>query len=108
MLWRVTSPPVTHAHLSRYLDVGDIPESALEHEKALQLEMASGGGKAPAIVEKMVEGRLRKFYGEVALLHQPHLIEEGAPPVKKVLETVGKSLGLSLTLDGFALYSGGN
>ena len=43
---------------------------------------------------------------KVALLHQPHLIEEGAPPVSKVLAAAGKALGLTVTLEAFALYSG--
>ena len=59
-------------------------------------------------MEKMIEGRLRKFYGEMTLLHQAHLIEEDGPTVKKHLAAAGAGLGLEITVDGFALVSGGD
>ena len=58
-------PPPPPSDSIRYLDEHAIPAAALEHEKALQLDMASGSNKPQAIVDKMIEGRLRKFYGEV-------------------------------------------
>ena len=53
------------------LDVADgRPAAALEREKAILTEQARASGKPEAIIEKMVEGRMRKFYEEVVLLEQ--------------------------------------
>lgn len=49
----------------------DIPEEEREKERALLEEQAREEGKPPEIVEKIVEGRMRKFYEQNALLHQP-------------------------------------
>lgn len=46
------------------------------------MEQVAGSGKPPAIVAKMVEGRLGKFYAESTLLGQAHMIEEGNPKVR--------------------------
>jgi translation elongation factor EF-Ts len=45
--------------------------------------------KPPDVVEKIVSGRLRKFYEEVCLTEQEHMVEEGGPKVGKALEALG-------------------
>ena len=52
------------------LDVDGVDPAALEREKAVLAEQARASGKPEAIIEKMVEGRIRKFYEEVVLLEQ--------------------------------------
>jgi elongation factor Ts len=46
-------------------------------------------GKPADILEKIVNGRLRKFYEGVCLTEQPHMVEEGNPKVSKVLDQLG-------------------
>lgn len=46
-------------------------------------------GKPAEILEKIVTGRLRKFYQAVCLTEQPHMVEEGNPEVNKVLDSLG-------------------
>ena len=53
-----------------YLDIASVDPAALERERAVLREQARASGKPEAIVDKMVEGRLRKFYEEVVLLEQ--------------------------------------
>ncbi|HEU4618577.1 MAG TPA: translation elongation factor Ts [Gammaproteobacteria bacterium] len=55
----------------RYVTPDEIPKEALEKEREIFRAQASQEGKPPQIVEKMVEGRLRKFVDEVTLLGQP-------------------------------------
>lgn len=55
----------------RYVDESQIPQSELDHEKAILTEQALNEGKPANIVEKMVEGRLKKFKAEIALVDQP-------------------------------------
>ena len=45
--------------------------------------------KPPEVVEKIVTGRLRKFYEEVCLTEQEHMVEEGGPKVGKALQALG-------------------
>ena len=52
------------------LDVDAVDPAALERERAVLSEQARASGKAEAIIEKMVDGRIRKYYEEVVLLEQ--------------------------------------
>ncbi len=54
-----------------FLKPEDVAKDVVEHERALQVEMAVKSGKPQAIAEKMVEGRMRKFTGEISLTGQP-------------------------------------
>ena len=53
------------------LDVDGLDKTVVERERAVLTEQAKESGKPPQVIEKMVEGRLRKFYEEVVLLAQP-------------------------------------
>lgn len=55
----------------RYVDESQIPAEELEHEKNVLTEQALNEGKPANIVEKMVEGRLKKFKAEISLVDQP-------------------------------------
>ncbi len=79
------------------LDVNAVEPSALEREKAVLTEQAQASGKPPAVIEKMVEGRIRKFYEEVVLLEQVW-VHDGESRVKAVVQ----KLGLNLT--GFTRF----
>lgn len=77
------------------LDVSAVEPSALEREKAVLTEQAQASGKPPAVIEKMVEGRIRKFYEEVVLLEQVW-VHDGESRVKAVVEKLGlKLIGFS-------------
>jgi elongation factor Ts len=63
-----------------------IPAPVVERERRFRIEQAMESGKPKEIAEKMVEGGMRKFYEEVALLEQPFIKDES----KKVKDVVGK------------------
>jgi len=63
----------------------DIPAEIVEKERRFRIEQAVESGKPKEIAEKMVEGGLRKFYEEVALMEQPFVKDE----TKKVKDVVG-------------------
>ena len=52
------------------LDEEDVPEDLVSREKRIFLEQASSSGKPPEIIEKMVDGRMKKFFKEITLLGQ--------------------------------------
>ena len=56
------------------------------------------------VIDKMVEGRLSKFYAETCLLEQPYLIDDSAGSVSKVLAAAGKELGSDVRLTGFVRF----
>jgi elongation factor Ts len=87
-----------------YLDSSAVPAAALDRERAVLREQAQGSGKAEAIVERMVEGRLRKFYEEVVLLDQVFVID-GESRVGKVIEAAAKTTGKPIRVAGFVRFA---
>ncbi len=79
------------------LDITGVEPSELEREKAVLREQAAGSGKPAAIIEKMIEGRIRKYYEEVVLLEQMW-VHDGESRVKEVVRKAGG------TLTGFARF----
>jgi elongation factor Ts len=73
------------------LDVSAVDPAALEREKAVLSDQARASGKAENIVEKMVEGRIRKYYEEVVLLEQVW-VHDGESRVKAVVQKAGAKL----------------
>src|ERR1700736_5274097 len=88
----------------QYLDTSAVPGSALDPERAVLREQAQGSGKTEAIVERMVEGRLRKFYEEVVLLEQVFVVD-GESRVGKVVEAAAKAAGKSIRVAAFARFA---
>ena len=73
------------------LDVTAVDPSALEREKAVLSEQARASGKPEAIIEKMVEGRIRKYYEEVVLLEQVW-VHDGETRVRAIVQKAGGKL----------------
>jgi elongation factor Ts len=86
-----------------YLDTAAVPAAALERERAVLREQAKETAKTEAIVERMVEGRLRKFYEEAVLLEQVFVID-GESRVGKVVEAAAKSAGAPIRVAGFVRF----
>ena len=86
-----------------YLDTAAVPAAALDRERAVLREQAAGTGKSEAIVERMVEGRLRKFYEDFVLLDQVFVID-GESRVGKVVEAAGKAGGAAIRIAGFVRF----
>ena len=58
-----------------YVNPEDVPADVVAKEKEVQVEIAMNEGKPKEIAEKMVEGRMKKFTGEVSLTGQPFIME---------------------------------
>ena len=87
-----------------FLTVDSVDGAALERERAVLTEQAATSGKPPAVIEKMVEGRIRKYYEEVVLLEQVFVID-GETKISKVVENAAKTLGVPVKLVGFGRYA---
>ncbi|KAL4434430.1 hypothetical protein ABPG75_000871 [Micractinium tetrahymenae] len=84
----------------KYLDRSAVPAEALEAESRVLREQALKSGKPEKIVDKIVAGRLDKYYGEVCLLEQAYIMD-GDLQVRDVLKQSGKQLGADLKITGF-------
>lgn len=82
---------------------GDLDPALVEKERAVLADQARESGKPDAIIDKMVEGRLRKYYEEVCLLDQVFVID-GETRVSKVLEAAAKDLGKPVSIAGFVRF----
>jgi elongation factor Ts len=87
-----------------YLDIASVPPAALERERGVLREQARASGKSDGIIERMVEGRLRKFYEEVVLLEQIFVVDQETR-IAKVVENVAKTAGATIAVAGFARFA---
>ena len=72
-----------------YVSPSDVPSDEVEKERVILMKQNADSGKPPEILEKIVDGKLRKFYESICLTEQPHMIEEKNPKVSKVLKASG-------------------
>jgi len=82
------------------LSTSDLDPAAVERERAIFSEQAQASGKPEQVIEKMVEGRIRKFYEEVVLLKQAFVMNPDQT-VEQLVEAAGKELGSPVKILGF-------
>ena len=83
-----------------------LSKDVVERERNVQWELAKQSGKPDAVIEKMMEGRMRKFYEETVLLSQTFVID-GETQVSKVVEKAAKDLGAPVAIEGFVRFQVG-
>jgi elongation factor Ts len=87
-----------------YLDIASVPKSALDRERGVLHEQARATGRSEEIIEKMVDGRLRKFYEEVVLLEQIFLVDQKTK-ISLVVEQAAQTAGAPIRVSGFARFA---
>lgn len=90
-----------------FLKIEEVSADILAREKSIFTEQALALGKTGNIVEKMVEGRIRKYYEEAVLLEQIFMIEGENMKVRDFISACEKEQGMKITLEAFALYAVG-
>jgi elongation factor Ts len=88
---------LTQAHMDK---------AVVDREYAIQKDLALQSGKPEAVVEKMMEGRMRKYYEETVLLQQTFVID-GETQIAKVIEKASKDLGTPVAIEGFVRFQVG-
>ena len=89
-----------------YVNQSEVPTDVLNHEKEILRAQALNEGKPAAIVDKMIDGRVKKFYEEVCLLDQPFVKD----PSKTILDIVNESIltiGEKINIRRFTRYEMG-
>jgi elongation factor Ts len=89
-----------------YLSPQDIPEAEIESEKGIYRKQAEKEGKPPQIVDKIVEGRLQKFYAEVCLLKQP-FVKDPSRTIEDFLAELRSKTGENILIKRFVRYEVG-
>ncbi len=84
----------------------DLDPEVVEKERAILTEQAKESGKPDNVIEKMVEGRIRKFFQESVLVEQAFVMDPDQT-VARFIETSAKELGQAITLKGFIKYEVG-
>jgi elongation factor Ts len=88
----------------QFLTIADVDSASLDRERDILREQAKASGKPDAIIDKMVEGRLRKYYEEVVLLEQIFVVD-GETRIAKVVEAAAKEAGGAIKIAAFARFA---
>jgi len=88
----------------QFLTIGDVDTASLDRERDILREQAKASGKPDAIIDKMVEGRLRKYYEEVVLLEQIFVVD-GETRIAKVVDATAKEAGAPIKIAAFARFA---
>ena len=87
----------------RYVSIDDVPEDVVEQEKAAYRKQMEGEGKPEHILDRIIEGKLKKFYQETCLLEQPFIKDDDKKIGQLVTEMIA-SLGENIVLKRFVLF----
>jgi len=86
-----------------YVSMDDIPEDIKESERRIYREQFAGSGKPPEVIEKIVEGKLKSFGAELALIEQP-FVKDQDKRVGDVINDYIAKLGENIKVGGFVRY----
>jgi len=94
------------AQSPQFVDIDDVPAIVVEKEKEILKEQALNEGKPEKIVEKMVKGRISKFYKEICLMEQP-FIKDPDTTIKNLLKEKIATIGENIVIRRFTRYEVG-
>ena len=89
-----------------YLTAAEVPAEVIEHEKEILKAQALNEGKPAAIVDRMVEGRVKKYYDEFCLVNQAFVKDPGLT-IEKVVKSYSDKMGKTLTIKRFTRFEMG-
>jgi elongation factor Ts len=87
----------------RYVRREDVPGDMLEQERSIYAAQAANSGKPSAVIDKMVNGKVEKFFSEVCLLEQPFIKDPDKPVSQLVADAVAK-MGENIVVRRFARF----
>jgi elongation factor Ts len=90
----------------QWVSIEDVPEDAVEAQRAESRKQAEADGKPPEVIERIVEGRLGKFFEEACLMEQPY-IRDDERKVGEMLKEMIATTGENITIRRFERWSVG-
>ena len=89
-----------------YLTAADVPADVLEHEKEVLKAQALNEGKPANIVDRMVEGRVKKYYEEFCLVNQV-FVKDSSMTIEKLVKACGDKMGRPVSIKRFTRFEMG-
>ena len=89
-----------------YLNAADVPQEVLEHEKEILKAQALNEGKPAQIIDRMVEGRVKKYYEEFCLVNQA-FVKDPSLTIEKVVKAASDKVGKQLSIKRFVRFEMG-
>lgn len=86
-----------------FLNIANVDPAAVEHERSIFSEQAKASGKPENIIEKMVEGRIRKYYDEVVLEEQAYIMDPDKK-IKQIVADEAQKLGADIKIKDFVCF----
>ena len=86
------------------VNVDKLDATTIARERAIYAEQARGTGKPENIIDKIVDGRMRKYYEEVVLLEQPFVVDPDLR-VKDAVDRTAEAVGSSVAITGFVRFA---
>jgi elongation factor Ts len=86
-----------------YIDINDIPAEEIEREKEIYREQLKDSGKPENVLDKIIEGKLKKYYTEVCLLEQEYIKDSGVV-IKDIVKSKIATYGENITVGRFTRY----
>ena len=87
----------------QYVSRDDVPDGIIQHERDILETQAEQEGKPEKAIEKIIQGRLEKFYSEICLLDQPY-IKDPKIPIKDLLAGLVAKIGENIVIRRFVRY----
>ena len=91
----------------RWVSRDEVDQASAEREREIFAEQARQAGKQEEIIQKMVDGRMRKYFEEVCLLEQTFVID-GSSKVGEAIEAASKDIGDKIIITGFVRFQIGD
>jgi len=85
------------------MDIGNLSPDLVEKERGIFYEQVKSSGKPENIIEKIVEGKIKKFYSEVCFLEQTYVIDNKTI-VKDLITNFNRETGLNFSVNNFLVY----
>ncbi len=89
-----------------YLTASEVPAEVVEHEKEILRAQALNEGKPAQIVDRMVEGRVKKYYEEACLVNQA-FVKDPSMTIEKLVKATGDKMGKTLSIKRFVRFEMG-
>jgi elongation factor Ts len=96
----------TAAAAPKYLSADQVPAADIASERAIYAKQMEGQGKPAQVIEKIVDGKLKKFFTDVCLIDQP-FVKDPKVSIRQLLAAKSKELGDNLTIRRFVRYQMG-
>lgn len=86
-----------------YLQISDVPQDVIEHEKEILTEQIKEQNRPQNVMEKMIEGRIRKFYDDVVFLEQVFVMD-GKKKISTIIDEFASEIGAEIVVKSFVKF----